>query len=345
MSNFETVLKQFDYQFPAELIAQTPTHPRDHARLIIYDRAAKTIEHDQFVNLWKYLPANAVLVLNQTKVLPARLEVTKPTGGKARLLYVKHDAKSIWALSDRKLAIGSVLAISAQYKLTVLKKTTQGYQLKPSFPISQTYSVLKKFGITPLPPYIKHPKLQGAKLLKEYNTVFAKTLGSVAAPTASLHFTPKLLKKMQTQGITVKYVTLHVNMGTFAPLTKVQLKANELHSEWYEISKSTAQFLNKAKKTGRPIVAVGTTVVRTLESAANSRGQLTKLSGETNLFITEQSKIKFVNQLITNFHVPKSSLLMLVSALVGRKQLLTLYKLAIKLKYRLFSFGDGMYIK
>ena len=345
MSNFDTVIKKFDYQFPAELIAQAPTHPRDHARLLIYDRSNKTIEHDQFKNLWQYLPTNAVLVLNQTKVLPARLEVTKPTGGKARLLYIKHDNKTISVLSDRKLAVGSELKIDTRQKLTVLKKTNQGYELKPSFPISQTYRVLQKFGITPLPPYIKHAKLKGAKLLKEYNTVFAKTLGSVAAPTASLHFTPQLLKKIQSQGIAIKYVTLHVNLGTFAPLTEAQLKTKRLHSERYEIAQSTAKFLNKAKKKGQPIIAVGTTVVRTLESAAKANGQLSKLSGNTNLFITEKSKLKFVDQLITNFHVPKSSLLMLVSAFVGRKQLLTLYKLAIKLKYRLFSFGDGMYLK
>ncbi len=344
MTNFQKTLTEFDYQFPSELIAQAPTHPRDQARLLIYNRSTKTVEHDQFKNLWKYLPSNSVLVLNQTKVLPARLEVIKPTGGKARLLYIKHDAKTIWVLSDRKLELGAQLKFH-KHKFLVQKQNGQFYILKPSFSTKNIHSILQQHGITPLPPYIKHPKLKGAKLLNEYNTVFAKTLGSVAAPTASLHFTPALLKKIQTQGVTIKYVTLHVNLGTFATLTEEQLKTGKLHKEWYEITPSTANFLNSAKQKHRPIVAVGTTVVRTLESAVNSQGKLTRLSGETSLFLTETSNLKFVDQLITNFHVPKSSLMMLVSAFVGRKQLLALYKLAIQLKYRLFSFGDGMMIK
>ncbi len=345
MNKFEQTLRNFDYTFPTELIAQNPAHPRDSAKLLIYDRATKTIAHDTYKNLWKYLPKNGVLVLNETKVLPARLEVSKPTGGKARLLYIKHDAKFIYVLSDRKLEIGSALLLSKQHSFEVIKKLNQFYVLKPSFAISKINSVLQKHGITPLPPYIKRTKLTGAKLLKEYNTVFAKKLGSVAAPTASLHFTPSLLRKIKASGIKIAYVTLHVNLGTFAPLTEQQLKTKVLHKEWYEISPSTAKLLNKAKQSGKPIIAVGTTVVRTLETASNAKGKLSKLSGETNLFITEKSKLKFVDQLITNFHVPKSSLLMLVSAFVGRKQLLSLYKLAIKLKYRLFSFGDGMYLK
>lgn len=345
MNNFQKTLEAYDYNFPEELIAQDPARPRDSAKLLIYDREQKTIIHDTYKNLWKYLPTDGVLVLNQTKVIPARLEVTKPTGGKARLLYIKHDAKYLYVLSDRKLDSGSKLIIDKQNSFQVIKKTDQFYILKPSFPISKINSVLQKSGITPLPPYIKNSKLKGAKLLREYNTVFAKKLGSVAAPTASLHFTPALLKKIQAQGIKIYYVTLHVNLGTFAPLTEEQLKVGQLHSECYQIPAATAKALGKAKKLGQPIIAVGTTVTRTLESAVNSRGQLTKLYGETRLFIQEHTKLKFVDQLITNFHVPKSSLLMLVSAFVGRKQLLAIYQLAIKLKYRLFSFGDGMYIK
>lgn len=345
MTKFQKTLADYDYQFPSELIAQNPAHPRDSARLLIYDHKSQTIDHDTYKNLWKYLPKNGVLVLNETKVLPARLEVTKPTGGKARLLYIKHDAKYIYVLSDRKLKAGSKLIIDKQNSFRVIKKADQFYILKPSFPISKINTVLQKSGITPLPPYIKHSKLKGAKLLKEYNTVFAKKLGSVAAPTASLHFTPALLRKIKAQGVKIYYVTLHVNLGTFAHLTEAQLKTGQLHSECYQISSATAKALNKAKKLHQPIIAVGTTVTRTLESAANSKGQITKLYGETRLFIQEHSKLKFVDQLITNFHVPQSSLLMLVSAFIGRKKLLTLYNLAIVLKYRLFSFGDGMYIK
>lgn len=345
MNSFAKILAEYDYQFPAELIAQAPAKPRDAAKLLVYDRESQQIFHDQFKNLWQYIPQNAVLVLNQTKVLPARLEVIKPTGGKARILYISHDDKLIKALSDRKLEIGSTVQVNKLITFEVAKRTEQFYLLKPNFKMSELFSVLEKYGATPLPPYIKHAPLTGKKLLNEYNTVFAKNTGSVAAPTASLHFTKALLNKLQKCGVTIKYVTLHVNLGTFASITAEQLQRKLLHSEYYYIDKTTAEFLNRAKKNHRPIIAVGTTVTRTLESAANARGQLTKLSGETRLFITEKSRLKFTDQLITNFHVPKSSLLMLVSSFVGRKKLLTLYRLAIKLKYRLFSFGDGMYIK
>lgn len=345
MSKLEKTLANYDYQFPAELIAQNPAHPRDSARLLVYDRSSKEISHDTFKNLIKYLPSDAVLVLNQTKVLPARIEVTKPTGGKVRLLYISHDKAAVKFLSDRKLDIGASVAINKKLSFEVTKKSEQFYYLTPNFPMKQLVKVLEQHGITPLPPYIKHPKLSGKKLLAEYNTVFAKSTGSVAAPTASLHFTKSLLKKIEQKGIKIKYVTLHVNLGTFASLTEQQLKQKKLHKEYYEIDKASADFLNKAKAQGQPIIAVGTTVVRTLESASDAKGHLTKLHGETTLFLTEKSRLRFVDQLITNFHVPKSSLLMLVSAFVGRKQLLTLYNIAIKLKYRLFSFGDGMYIK
>lgn len=343
--NFENVLKQFDYNFPAELIAQAPATPRDSARLLVYDRKSKKVEHRIFKDIVEYLPKNGVLVLNQTKVVPARLEVTKPTGGKARLLYISHDTKYITALSDRSLPIGEKILASKAVSFEVIKKQNQFYILKPSFKIESIYKVLDKLGTTPLPPYIKHSPLKGKKLKDEYQTVFAKRQGSVAAPTASLHFTKTLLKKIQASGIKIKYVTLHVNLGTFASLTEGQLKTGKLHSEHYNIDKQTANFLNSAKKNKQPIIAVGTTVVRTLESAASAQGKPTKLSGETTLFLTEKSKLHFVDQLITNFHVPKSSLLMLVSAFVGRKQLMKIYEQAVSKKYRLFSFGDAMFIK
>lgn len=353
MNSFEKILKQYDYTFPPELIAQSPLSPRDSARLLVYERHPQPgqpqITHDSYKNITKYLPKNGVLVLNQTKVIPARLIVTKPTGGKARILYITTSGNSLRFLSDRKLEINSKLKISAagatKYSFIVSGRENQFYILKPSFKTSQIYSVLNKYGQTPLPPYIKHLKLKGKKLLGEYNTVFAKTLGSVAAPTASLHFTKALLAKIKRSGIKIVYVTLHVNLGTFAPLTQEQLKNKKLHTESYEITKTAAQILNRAKKSGQPIIAVGTTVVRTLESAAPTKHKITKLSGNTSLFITEKSKLKFVDCLVTNFHVPKSSLLMLVSSFVGRQKLLSLYKLAIQKKYRLFSFGDGMLIK
>lgn len=384
---FEKLLNSYDYSFPQELIAQSPASPRDSAKLLIYTRASKPnqdfkikkhtkddraeITHDIYKNILKYLPKNSVLVLNQTKVIPARLTVKKPTGGLARLLYIETEGQHLKFLSDRKLEINTELTIeigeetgtagsnklknpkSKKLSFTVIAKQNQFYILKPSFHINKLYSVLNKYGQTPLPPYIKNPKLSGKKLLSEYNTVFAKTLGSVAAPTASLHFTKVLLAKIKRSGIKIVYVTLHVNLGTFSPLTEDQFKKKRLHTEFYEISKATAKILNQAKQSGKQIIAVGTTVVRTLESASESEPsnsktkttKLTKLTGNTNLFITEKSKLRFVDSVITNFHVPKSSLLMLVSAFTGRKKLLELYKLAIQKKYRLFSFGDGMYIK
>ena len=345
MNNLEQFLEEYNYDFPQELIAQKPASPRDSAKLLIYERATQKINHDTYKNLHKYLPKNGVLILNKTKVLPARLIVSKPTGGKVKLLYIKNDGEQIWFLSNTKLAVGSILSLNKQISFTVILHDQQFYILKPSFKVSSIITILNKYGETPLPPYIKHSPLKGKKLLTEYNTVFAQSVGSVAAPTASLHFTKKLLDKIIKSGVSIKYITLHVNLGTFASLNPEQVKSKTLHTEYYEIDKSTAKFLNKAKKSNRPIIAVGTTVVRTLESACDDTKKITKLSGETNLFIDEKYKLKFSDQLMTNFHVPKSSLLMLVSAFVPRKQLLALYKLAIKNKYRLFSFGDGMLIK
>ncbi len=345
MPELSHILQPFDYKFPAEQIAQAPAHPRDAAKLLVYDRKTKRVQHAVFKDILNFLPKNGVLVLNQTKVVPARLEVTKPTGGKARLLYLSHDSKYITALSDRPLTTGVRIKVSKTVYFDVTKKENQFYKLKPSFKTIRTFKIFDKYGQPPLPPYIKHSPLKGKELKDEYQTVFAKEQGSIAAPTASLHFTRSLLNKIKARGITIRYLTLHVNLGTFAPLTSEQLEKHKLHSEHYHIDVPTAKFLNQAKKDKRPIIAVGTTVVRTLESASNNKGQLTKLSGETSLFLTEKSKINFVNHLITNFHVPKSSLLMLVSAFIGRKQLLKLYEQAIKKKYRLFSFGDAMYIQ
>ncbi|QQS22765.1 tRNA preQ1(34) S-adenosylmethionine ribosyltransferase-isomerase QueA [bacterium] len=351
MQSFQKLLESYDYKFPPELIAQAPVSPRDAAKLLVYDRTTGQTSHDIYRNILKHLPKNSVLVLNQTKVVPARLEVIKPSGGKARILYISSEKEYLIFLSDRKLEPGSLVKMSSvtpkgkAIAFTVFKKSDQFYYLKPSFPVKKVYEVLNEYGQTPLPPYIKSPRLKGKKLLKEYNTVFAKTLGSVAAPTASLHFTPALLNKIQKAGIQIVYTTLHVNLGTFAPLHEDQWKKQRLHEEWYEISNAAAKTLNSAKKSGSTIIAVGTTVVRTLESASNPAGKLTKLSGNTHLFITERTKLRFVDSLLTNFHVPRSSLLMLVSSLIGRKRLLELYKMAIRKKYRLFSFGDGMYIK
>lgn len=205
--------------------------------------------------------------------------------------------------------------------------------------------MLEKYGTTPIPPYIKHNNQTENKLRQEYQTVFAKEKGSVAAPTASLHFTNELLDRIRKAGHEIVFVTLHVNLGTFAKLTEEHVETLKLHEEYFEISKKAAETLNSARKNKKSIIPVGTTVTRTLESAVNSNGIIEKLSGTTDLFITEEYKLKFVNSVITNFHVPKSSLLMLISAFIGRKKLFELYEIAKKNNFRFFSFGDGMFIK
>ncbi len=346
--NLESLLKQYDFALPKELIAQKPSRPRDSARLLIYRRKDEKIYFDVFANIAKYLPKNSVLVFNETKVVPAKLTVIKPTGGKAEILYISHDAKYIKALSNKPLSPGTVTCINdgrhlCKYNFFVQKRQTQFYFLKPNFPISQIKSILKKYGQTPLPPYIKNSPLSEKQKREQYQTVFAKQGLSVAAPTASLHFTKKLITKLKKQGIGVKFVQLDVNLGTFAPLNEQNLKTGKLHSENYSIDAKTARELSQMKKQNRPIIAVGTTVVRTLESASKT-GSLAKLSGSTELFIKPGFKFQFISGLITNFHVRKSSLLMLVSAVTGRQKILQIYGQATKKRFRFFSFGDGMLI-
>ena len=343
----DQTLKLYDYNLPKELIAQKPASPRDSARLLVYDRKNKKVNFDRFSNIGRYLPKNCVLVFNQTKVWPARLSVKKTSGGKADLLYIDHDKNFIKALSNKKLSINSCVTLlcgrTKVYNLTVAKKSDQFYYFKPSFPISKLLYVLDKCGITPLPPYIKNSPLSEKQRREQYQTVFAKNGLSVAAPTASLHFTDQLMTKLKRQGIAIKFARLDVGLGTFAPLKENNLQTGKLHYEYYQIDRKTADFLNRSKKQKRPIIAVGTTAVRTLESSSKNH-QLKKLSGQTDLFIREGYKFNFVDGLITNFHVPKSSLLMLVSALAGRKTIFKLYNQAINKKFRFFSFGDGMLI-
>ncbi len=345
---FNNLLKSYDYRLPEELIAQQPASPRDSARLLVYRQKTKALCFDTFKNIGKYLPPNAVLVFNQTKVVPARLEISKATGGKAEILYISHDKNYIQVLSNRRLPINSTTHLVHGHKpgetsFLVAKKINQFYYLKPNFPIRKIKSILEKYGRTPLPPYIKHSPLTEKQKKEQYQTVFAKAGLSVAAPTASLHFTKSLITKLKKQGIAVKYVTLNVNLGTFAPLREENLTTGKLHTESYEIDKKTAGELNLAKKQGKNIFAAGTTVVRTLESATVN-GKLKILSGQTQLFIQPGFNFQFTTGLITNFHVPKSSLLMLVSAFAGKKTLFNLYQKAITKKFRFFSFGDGMLI-
>lgn len=345
------MIEKYNYKFPEELIAQKPASPRDSARLLIYNRKSGKIQYDIFANIADYLPKNSVLVFNKTKVLPARLILFKSTGGKVKVIYLETlpagrqaSENLIKVMADRKIAVDSDLKLSSKIHFKVVRQDEKFYFLKPSFPLSKLFGILEKYGVTPIPPYIKNSPLGEKELREKYQTVFASDKGSVAAPTASLHFTKRLMKKMKKSGIGIRFITLHVNLGTFAPLTEENLKSGRLHEEYYEISKKDAEFLNRSKKSGRKIVAVGTTAVRALESASDDSGKLKYISGKTDIFIREGYKFKFVDSTVTNFHVPKSSLLMLVSAFIGRKKLFVIYNNAIKRRFKLFSFGDGMLI-
>ncbi|MDD5043294.1 MAG: tRNA preQ1(34) S-adenosylmethionine ribosyltransferase-isomerase QueA [Patescibacteria group bacterium] len=342
--NLEAFLKRYDYKLPKKLIAQKPASPRDKAKLLIYRRKDGAIFWDTFSNLPKYLPPRAVLVFNETKVIPARLTLKKDTGGKVRILYLSKEKNVLKVMADRKINIPSVLYLDKSMPLRVIKQKGKYYFLKPSFLFKKFFAVLNEKGEAPIPPYIKNSPLTPREIKKQYQTIFAREPGSVAAPTASLHFTKRLLTKLKKQGIKTVFITLHVNLGTFAPLTEENILSGRLHKEYYKIDRNTANFLTKVKKSGRPVIGVGTTVVRTLESAVGKQGKIKKLSGTTDLFISEGYKFKSIDGLITNFHVPQSSLLMLVAALIGREKLLSVYKKAIKKNCKFFSFGDGMLI-
>ncbi len=338
------ILKDYDYSLPGELIAQTPAVPRDSARLLVYSRISNEINFDTFLNLPKYLPKRAVLVFNQTRVIPARLPLYKKTGGKVEVLYVGQSGGLIKVLANKKLLKNQefLLAHGRELRETfkMVKKNNSIYYLKPNFPISNLQYLISKYGLTPLPPYMKNSPLSEKQRRLNYQTIFAKTGESVAAPTASLHFTKRLLNKLRKKGVTIKFVRLDVNLGTFAKLTEEQIKTGKLHKENYFIDTSTAKFLARAKNQGRPIIAVGTTVTRTLESF----GKTKKLSGNTDLFIQPGFKFKIIDGMVTNFHVPKSSLMMLVASLIGKEELFAVYKTAINKEFRFFSFGDGMLI-
>lgn len=335
-------LLAYDYQFPEALVAQEPARPRDAARLLAFDRATGETTLDTFAHIDEYLPERSVVAFNETKVLPARMTV-EADGKEVDVLCLKTDGDCLRVLAPRAVQPGMTFAW-AGHALECLERDGKEAILRPSFPIASTVPLLEEFGKTPLPPYIEAKHMTEEERRSEYQTVFAKNPGSVAAPTASLHFTPELIERIKAAGHDVVYVTLHVGLGTFAPLTEEQIETRTLHEETYFIDEATADFLNRAKEEGRPIVAVGTTTVRALESAAVEGDAITNRYGSTRLFLSPENPPRFVTSIITNFHVPKSSLLMLVAGFVGRNQLMKLYQTAIAEKFRLFSFGDGMLI-
>ncbi|MCM1289291.1 MAG: tRNA preQ1(34) S-adenosylmethionine ribosyltransferase-isomerase QueA [Corallococcus sp.] len=334
----------FFYNLPEELIAQTPVEPRDSARLFVYDRAAKRVEHKHFCDIVDYLQKGDVLVVNNTKVLPARIYGHKElTGGKIEFLLLKRLDLTRWEVilkPGRIAKVGSVFAFSDKLKAKVESIGEDGSRIVEFIYEGVFEDILSELGEMPLPPYIK-TKLNDKT---RYNTVYSKVDGSAAAPTAGLHFTKELLQKVKDNGIEIAEVLLHVGLGTFRPVKVDDVESHHMHSEYYAVSKSAADTINKAKAEGRRVVCVGTTSVRTLESAADENGLLKECSGDTDIFIYPPYKFKVVDALITNFHLPESTLLMLVSALCSREEILELYKTAVKEKYRFFSFGDAMLI-
>lgn len=333
----------FDYDLPEELIAQTPIEPRDHSRLLVYDRLSKEVEHKHFYDVADYLKAGDVLVVNETKVIPARLYGRKRGAlTDFEFLLLKRLSLDTWDVIMRpgkKLKTGGYVDFSDDLCAKLLQKKEDGV-CEVKFEYEGVFEdVLERYGNMPLPPYIT----QRLEKKERYQTVYAKEDGSAAAPTAGLHFTPGLLKKLEDKGVILVKILLHVGLGTFRPMKEETVENHIMHSEYYSVSKEAAEAVNAAKREGRRVIAVGTTSVRTLESAAHG-GFVSAGSADTDIFIYPGYEWQIVDALITNFHLPKSTLVMLVSAFCGREETLSLYRQAVGLKYRFFSFGDAMLV-
>lgn len=339
-------IEEFDYDLPKELIAQTPLEDRSSSRLLVLNKNNGKVKHEHFYNIVNYLKKGDVLVLNDTKVIPARLiGVKEETGAVIELLLLKDIGNDTWECLSRpakRLKVGTIVSFGdGMLKATITKKLDEGMvQVKLSYD-GILMEILDKLGTMPLPPYI-HEKLENKD---RYQTVYAKNIGSAAAPTAGLHFTEELLKEIEKMGVIVCFVTLHVGLGTFRPVEVENILEHHMHSEFYVMDEKTANILNEAKRDGRRIIAVGTTSTRTLETIASKNdGHFVACSGNTDIFIYPGYTFKGIDCLITNFHLPKSTLVMLVSALAGRENILQAYQEAIANKYRFFSFGDAMFI-
>lgn len=333
----------FYYDLPEELIAQTPATPRDSSRLLVYDRATENVEHRIFRDICDYLKAGDVLVINDTKVLPARLYAHTQNGGAVEVLLLKRQNIDTWEVlvkPGKKCTPGKKLIISDELSLTVQSVTDSGERIVKFEYEGVFEEILERVGSMPLPPYIK----EKLKDKNRYQTVYAKFDGSSAAPTAGLHFTPELLQKIRDMGVEIVEVLLHVGLGTFRPVKEDIITDHKMHSEYFEVSAEAAKKINAAKREGRRVVAVGTTSVRTLESATNENGEVIPQNGNTQIFIYPSYKFKCIDALITNFHLPESTLIMLVAAMCGREQILNVYNTAVAEKYRFFSFGDAMLI-
>ena len=335
----------FYYDLPEELIAQTPAEPRDSSRMLVYNRESDTLSHEHFYDITKHLKKGDLLVINNTRVIPAR--IFGHIDGKQttfEILLLKRLDYTHWEgimRPARKARKGSVIKISDELSATVEDVGEYGIRTI-SFQFDGVFEdILDRVGNMPLPPYI-HETLEDKE---RYQTVYSKIDGSAAAPTAGLHFTPELMKKLEEMGVEFASVLLHIGLGTFRPVKAENIIDHDMHTEYYEVDKENADKINRAKKEGRRVIAVGTTSVRTLESVADENGLVKECKGNTNIFIYPGYKFKTVDALITNFHLPESTLIMLVSALLGREKTLEIYRTAVEEKYRFFSFGDSCFFE
>lgn len=333
----------FYYDLPESQIAQKPAEPRDSSRLLVYDRKTKKIEDKIFRDIVEYLQAGDVLVVNNTKVIPARMYALTPHGGVVEVLLLKRHDLNTWEVLMRpgkKGKIGVKMTIGDELSFVVKDITETGERIV-EFSYEGTFEdIINRVGTMPLPPYI-HEKLKNQS---RYNTVYSKVDGSAAAPTAGLHFTQELLEKLKAKGVEIVEVLLHVGLGTFRPVSEEIITDHKMHSEYYEIKPEAAEIINRAKREGRRIIAVGTTSVRTLESVADEQGMVKACNGNTEIFLYPPYKMKCVDGLVTNFHLPESTLIMLVACMTGREEILDVYKYAVEHGYRFFSFGDGTLI-
>lgn len=336
----------FDYELPKELIAQTPLKKRDESRLLVLDKENGEVEHKKFYDIIDYLNEGDALVINDTKVIPARIiGVKEDTGAVIELLLLKDIDGNTWeclAKPQKRLKVGTIISFGdgiLKAKVSELKE--EGVTIVTMIYDGILMEILERLGTMPLPPYI-HEKLSDQSM---YQTVYAKDYGSAAAPTAGLHFTSNLLKKIENKGVKIVHVTLHVGLGTFRPVMVSDVTAHKMHSEHFIMTKEAAETLNEVRESGGRIIAVGTTSVRTLESVLACNDKFVPMVKDTSIFIYPGYKFKAIDALITNFHLPKSTLVMLVSALAGKDNILNAYKIAVQEKYRFFSFGDAMLIK
>ena len=337
---------EFNYHLPEELIAQTPLEKRSNSRLLVLDKQNGDIKHQHFYDIVDMLDANDVLVLNDTKVLPSRIYGEKEeTKAWIELLLLKEIRPNVWKTLTkpaRRVKVGTIITFNnGLLKAKCIESGEDGERTFEMIYEGIFIEILEQIGMMPLPPYI-HEKLNDGS---RYQTVYAKEYGSAAAPTAGLHFTEELLEQIKAKGVTICYVTLNVGLGTFRPVSAETVEEHHMHSETYHMDQATADILNQAKKDHKRIVSVGTTSTRTLESIYSKYGEFKEVTEDTNIFIYPPYQFKAVDALITNFHLPKSTLVMLVSALAGKDNIMNAYKEAVEMKYRFFSFGDAMFIR